>query len=137
MNTSAVLPDSGPAISSSNTESEVSSAPVKSHAIENGGQVTGNGGNTCEEVESPAVGEKHLGTNASICPDEEEAAFLRSLGWEESAGDDEGLTEEEINAFYQEVMTLCAVVYLYWDDCSKACIVQILPGEDLLHIDFW
>ena len=137
VNSSAVLPDSGPAISSSNTESEVSSAPVKSHAIENGGQVTGNGGNTCEEVESPAVGEKHLGTNASICPDEEEAAFLRSLGWEESAGDDEGLTEEEINAFYQEVMTLCAVVYLYWDDCSKACIVQILPGEDLLHIDFW
>ena len=137
VNSSAVLPDSGPAISSSNTESEVSSAPVKSHAIENGGQVTGNGGNTCEEVESPAVGEKHLGTNASICPDEEEAAFLRSLGWEESAGDDEGLTEEEINAFYQEVMTLCAVVYLYWDDCSKACIVQILPGEDLLHIDLW
>ena len=39
MNTSAVLPDSGPAISSSNIESEVSSAPVKSHAIENGGQV--------------------------------------------------------------------------------------------------
>ncbi|RVW17718.1 hypothetical protein CK203_071831 [Vitis vinifera] len=106
VNSSAVLPDSGPAISSSNTESEVSSAPVKSHAIENGGQVTGNGGNTCEEVESPAVGEKHLGTNASICPDEEEAAFLRSLGWEESAGDDEGLTEEEINAFYQEYMKL-------------------------------
>lgn len=106
VNSSAVLPDSGPEISSSNTESEVSSAPVKSHAIENGGQVTGNGGNTCEEVESPAVGEKHLGTNASICPDEEEAAFLRSLGWEESAGDDEGLTEEEINAFYQEYMKL-------------------------------
>lgn len=76
-------------------------------------------------------------TNASICLDEEEAAFLRFLEWEESAGNDGGLTEEEINAFYQEVMTLCAVVYLYWDDCSKACIVQILPGEDLLHIDFW
>ncbi|CAI0395444.1 unnamed protein product [Linum tenue] len=34
---------------------------------------------------------------------EEEAAFLRSLGWEETSGEDEGLTEEEINAFYQEV----------------------------------
>ncbi|RVW60505.1 hypothetical protein CK203_111813 [Vitis vinifera] len=37
MNTSAVLPDSGPVIPSFNTESEVSSALVKSHAIENGG----------------------------------------------------------------------------------------------------
>ncbi|KAK8473924.1 hypothetical protein V6N11_009333 [Hibiscus sabdariffa] len=33
--------------------------------------------------------------------DEEEAAFLRSLGWEENSGEDDGLTEEEINTFYQ------------------------------------
>lgn len=32
--------------------------------------------------------------------EEEEAAFMRSLGWEENAEDSE-LTEEEINAFYQ------------------------------------
>lgn len=32
-------------------------------------------------------------------PEEEEAAFMRSLGWDENAGEDEGLTEEEINAF--------------------------------------
>ena len=37
VNTSAVLPDSGPAIPSFNIESEVFSALVKSHAIENGG----------------------------------------------------------------------------------------------------
>ena len=129
VNSSAVLPDSGPVISSSNTESEVPSAPVNSHAIENGGKVTSNGGDTCEEAESPA-GEKLMGTSASICPDEEEAAFLRSLGWEESAGDDEGLTEEEINAFYQEVTTLyAAVLYLYCDDSSKTCTVKIISGE--------
>ncbi|KAK8572365.1 hypothetical protein V6N12_028420 [Hibiscus sabdariffa] len=40
-------------------------------------------------------------TSTNTSPDEEEAAFLRSLGWEENSGDDEGLTEEEINAFYQ------------------------------------
>ncbi|KAJ7538764.1 hypothetical protein O6H91_11G062600 [Diphasiastrum complanatum] len=34
--------------------------------------------------------------------EEEEAAFLRSLGWEESTEEGEALTEEEINAFYQE-----------------------------------
>ncbi|KAK4803733.1 hypothetical protein SAY86_003550 [Trapa natans] len=37
-------------------------------------------------------------------PDEKEAAFLRSLGWEESAGEDEGLTEDEIRYFYETVM---------------------------------
>ncbi|CAN1235900.1 hypothetical protein LINPERPRIM_LOCUS4645 [Linum perenne] len=37
---------------------------------------------------------------------EEEAAFLRSLGWEETTGEEEGLTEEEINAFYKEYMKL-------------------------------
>ncbi|GMH21825.1 hypothetical protein Nepgr_023668 [Nepenthes gracilis] len=38
--------------------------------------------------------------------EEEEAAFMRSLGWEPNVGDDEGLTEEEINAFYLEYMKL-------------------------------
>lgn len=49
------------------------------------------------------VGDSSLSCHGSIYPDEEEAAFLRSLGWEENGGEDEGLTEEEINAFYQEV----------------------------------
>eukprot|EP00250_Pteridium_aquilinum_P000916 c11098_g1_i1 orf=975-3176(+) len=41
-------------------------------------------------------------TEESLCVDseEEEAAFMRSLGWEENAEGSE-LTEEEINAFYQ------------------------------------
>ena len=49
-------------------------------------------------------GEKHSSPDEVLYPDEEEAAFLRSLGWEEN-GEDEGLTEEEINAFYKEVIT--------------------------------
>ncbi|KAL3814459.1 hypothetical protein ACJIZ3_015727 [Penstemon smallii] len=36
-----------------------------------------------------------------IVSEEEEAAFLRSLGWEENA-DEGGLTEEEISAFYRD-----------------------------------
>ncbi|RVW42083.1 hypothetical protein CK203_093285 [Vitis vinifera] len=50
-------------------------------------------------------GEKHSSPDEVLYPDEEEAAFLRSLGWEEN-GEDEGLTEEEINAFYKECMKL-------------------------------
>ncbi|KAL2325687.1 hypothetical protein Fmac_024745 [Flemingia macrophylla] len=38
--------------------------------------------------------EKQQSSNPFPYPDEEEIAFMRSLGWEESAGDDEGLTED-------------------------------------------
>ncbi|XP_051145572.1 uncharacterized protein LOC127261314 [Andrographis paniculata] len=41
-------------------------------------------------------------TSDPIFSEEEEAAFLRSLGWEENA-DEDGLTEEEINAFFRDV----------------------------------
>lgn len=37
-----------------------------------------------------------------VAPEEEEAAFLRSLGWDEGAGE-EALTEEEINSFYEVI----------------------------------
>jgi len=50
--------------------------------------------------------EQHSSPDVTLYPDEEEAAFLRSLGWEENAGEDEGLTEEEISAFYIEVTAL-------------------------------
>ncbi|XP_047339320.1 uncharacterized protein LOC124942808 [Impatiens glandulifera] len=42
-------------------------------------------------------------TDTILYSEEKEAAFLRSLGWEEKNdnGDDEGLTEEEISAFYK------------------------------------
>lgn len=35
-----------------------------------------------------------------LCSEEEEIEFLRSLGWKENGGDDEGdITEEEITTF--------------------------------------
>lgn len=51
-------------------------------------------------------GDRNSINDATFHPDKEEAAFLRSLGWEEHAGEDEGLTEEEISAFYKEVTSL-------------------------------
>lgn len=47
-------------------------------------------------------GETRLSSDVILCSEEEEAAFLRSLGWEENAGEDEGLTEEEIREFYRD-----------------------------------
>ncbi|XP_057494491.1 uncharacterized protein LOC130779731 [Actinidia eriantha] len=48
-------------------------------------------------------GKDHSICNVVLRSEEEEAAFLRSLGWEENAGDDGGLTEDEINSYYKEV----------------------------------
>ncbi len=46
----------------------------------------------------------NVASGGATASEEEEAAFLRSLGWEENAEDgEEALTEEEISAFYQEV----------------------------------
>ncbi|KAK9271260.1 hypothetical protein L1049_026850 [Liquidambar formosana] len=109
-NTSTVLPDSGTVISSPTTEKsdevikEVASAPVSPHATENGEEMNSNGDASEEAHRLSGVGEENLCPSAAVYPSEEEAAFLRSLGWEENAGEDEGLTEEEINAFYQEYM---------------------------------
>uniref|UniRef100_A0A6N2ML52 Uncharacterized protein n=1 Tax=Salix viminalis TaxID=40686 RepID=A0A6N2ML52_SALVM len=91
MNTSSVA-DSASVVSSPSSEKscevnkEVVSAPASPQAVQNGAELTSNGG-TLEEVQRFS---------------EEEVSFLRSLGWEENSGEDEGLTEEEINAFLQE-----------------------------------
>ncbi|KAK8476253.1 hypothetical protein V6N11_017813, partial [Hibiscus sabdariffa] len=63
---------------------------------------TTSNGDTCSDDS-----EKNMSATVMVYPEEEEeAAFLRSLGWEENNGEDEGLTEEEINAFYQEYLKL-------------------------------
>ncbi|XP_050206375.1 uncharacterized protein LOC126655984 [Mercurialis annua] len=88
-NSSATFADSTSVVSSTVSEKsceankEAASSPPPSQGVKNGA-LTNNGG-MYEEV-SP-----------------EEVAFLRSLGWEENSGEDEFLTEEEINAFLSKV----------------------------------
>lgn len=112
---SNVLPDSGTNISSPTTEksgeisSEMHSDPTSPHSIENGAEVTGNGGSCGEVQRFSDVEEKNIWPTEAVYPDEEEAAFLRSLGWEENCGE-EALTEEEISAFWKEVNTSCFVL---------------------------
>ncbi|XP_020976837.1 mediator of RNA polymerase II transcription subunit 1 isoform X4 [Arachis ipaensis] len=111
MNSSTVVPDSIPVVSSpiSEKSGELNGVVVKPsvypQSTGNGPEVTSNG-NAHAYEESQRLSdseEKDSIPSATISPDEEEAAFLRSLGWEENSDEDEGLTEEEINAFYQEV----------------------------------
>ncbi|XP_057503361.1 uncharacterized protein LOC130786918 [Actinidia eriantha] len=102
-NTSTVLPDPGVAVSAPTLEEsgeivKGASAPVSSCVNENCSELTSNG-----DIHE---GEENFCLNGVVYPDEEEVAFLRSLGWEENAGEDDGLTEEEINAFYERCMKL-------------------------------
>lgn len=107
MNSSAALSGSSSPISSSTTEQseitkEIDSGPLTC-ALENGVSANSNGGTNDDACRISDVGIRTLTFSSTGYPDEEEAAFLRSLGWEETDGDDDGLTEEEINAFYEEV----------------------------------
>lgn len=63
------------------------------------------GENTCNSDSSDGKNSTEKSfpkSDAIFCSEEEEAAFLRSLGWEEN-DDEGGLTEEEISAFYKDV----------------------------------
>lgn len=112
LNASGVSPDSGPAIENSGVIKEAGSSPESPRVIitENGNKITSNG-DSLEGHRFMNDVEKSSCLDEAVYPDEEEAAFLRSLGWEESSGEDEGLTEEEINAFYQEVVYNQAVQF--------------------------
>ncbi|XP_020234897.1 mediator of RNA polymerase II transcription subunit 1 [Cajanus cajan] len=114
MNSSVVLPDSGSMVSPPTMEKSdevnrvIVSPPASPQSLGNGTELTSNGNaHAHEEVHRHSDNEeKESIPSATIYPDEEEAAFLRSLGWEENTDEDEGLTEEEINAFYQECKKL-------------------------------
>ncbi|CAI9103918.1 OLC1v1002513C1 [Oldenlandia corymbosa var. corymbosa] len=57
-------------------------------------------------------GRKHS-TSLPLFSEEEEAAFLHKLGWQENADEGEGaLTEEEINAFFRDLSKV-SVKYFY------------------------
>lgn len=134
LNSSTVLPDSGMASSNSREQSglktkDEDSASLSPCVSENGSERTSNG--DPHEAQNHVqrhndIEENHSSINGSLYPDEEEAAFLRSLGWEENAGEDEGLTEEEINAFYQEYMKLKPSLKVY-KGAQPKCLM--LPPE--------
>lgn len=110
-NSSTVLPDSGQMVSSPTLENSAevnreSVTPASSQSAGNGAELNSNGNVHAHEKPCRISDdeEKDSISRSTVYPDEEEAAFLRSLGWEENSDEDEGLTEEEINAFYQEVV---------------------------------
>ncbi|XP_015058723.1 uncharacterized protein LOC107004856 [Solanum pennellii] len=120
-NSSTALPDSGMAPSNSREQSclktkDEDSASLSPCVSENGSEGTSNG--DPHEAQNHVqrhndVEEKNSPINGSVYLDEKEVAFLRSLGWDENAAEEESLTEEEINAFYQEYMKLKSSLKAY------------------------
>ncbi|KAL8459548.1 hypothetical protein ACS0TY_036881 [Phlomoides rotata] len=86
--------------------------PVSSPSAQTSGEISN--GSHDNDNQMVCNDKENLICNGQTFPDEEEAAFLRSLGWEENGGEDEGLTEEEINAFYQEVSIFRSSSLLVW-----------------------
>lgn len=78
----------GELIAADSTSAKPPSSSLNSSSAENGKCLSGG----CCAPEEPE----------KLVPDEEEAAFLRSLGWEENAGE-EALTREEIESFLFEL----------------------------------
>ncbi|KAG9135416.1 hypothetical protein Leryth_007166 [Lithospermum erythrorhizon] len=115
---SSPAPESGPVISASDKklgEGEDAALPVTDHSGKVG--VLANihsiksfeytnakvsDGHSCNGGESLNSKKNGSTCNSSFFSEEEEASFLRSLGWEENT-EEGGLTDEEINAFYKDV----------------------------------
>lgn len=124
---SSVLPDSSSVVSSATSDKsgevnmEAVGPPASLQDLGNSTEMTSNGNAHLENHRLPNIRLK------DSTPDEEEVAFLRSLGWEEDSGDeDEGLTEEEINTFYQEV----SINYFY----SFFLLIELIMNWKLLKV---
>ncbi|CAM8938535.1 unnamed protein product [Rhodiola kirilowii] len=105
--TTTVTPETGSPVHSPSEEKSCELLKQMTCASQQG---TENGGliskaDSSNEARILSLEGKNSISRAEVISDEEEAAFLRSLGWEDNGEEEEeGLTEEEINAFYQEVM---------------------------------
>ncbi|KAK4274060.1 hypothetical protein QN277_017349 [Acacia crassicarpa] len=109
MNSSTGNTDSAPLHSSPSMEKSAElvgdavSPPSCPQALGNVAEVTINGDAHEEARRFPDSKEKNSVQSDALYSEEEETAFLRSLGWEENSDEEGGLTEEEIDAFYQKM----------------------------------
>ena len=107
---SVAVTDSGAgAVLNSGESKEMTSGSAS--PTKNGSEVNCNG-DTCKLDESFSDKRGSDLSHHELIHPEEELHFLRALGWEDDGGDDEGLTEEEINAFVQKVSCACLLLML-------------------------
>ncbi|KAL0412722.1 UNVERIFIED_CONTAM: hypothetical protein Sradi_1473900 [Sesamum radiatum] len=116
-----------PSFSDKLAEIEIVVAPNTSRDRDaSSGSDTACNGDVCDAQNYVSNGKKnHI--SDPIFSEEEEAAFLRSLGWEENA-DEGGLTDEEISAFFRDVTK-------YVDSKPSLKILQAVQPKILLPFD--
>ena len=77
--------------------------------------------------EAEATLQQQVASSGATADEEEEAAFLRSLGWVENAeGGEDALTEEEINAFLEAVKHDVCWSFLL-EDISPMLVLSVIP----------
>lgn len=84
------------------SQTSISGLPIQDNSTE----MTHNSESSGDSHQCSSNGEKHTTCRVFLGAEEEEAAFLRKLGWDENASEEDGLTEEEIREFYEEYMKL-------------------------------
>lgn len=110
---SSVAPEIGsskagePVAPAGGTQGDGSGEPVVQQSSESKVDLGCNGDDCGATVRSSSdIGSNHSGPDVNLYSEEEEARFLKSLGWDETAEEEEGLTEEEISSFYQNYLNL-------------------------------
>ncbi|CAN8288752.1 unnamed protein product [Cochlearia groenlandica] len=93
------------ALKQKTTSTNISKEVVASGASSSQG-TSGVGMTEKMEISSQVEEKNTIGFEAAEMPDEEEAQFLRSLGWDENCGEYEAITEQEIRDFYEQYKML-------------------------------
>ncbi|KAJ0641012.1 hypothetical protein HanPSC8_Chr16g0719141 [Helianthus annuus] len=104
----AVTPDNtGTSISASDKPDEAEASSVTEGGLQESSESTAcNGDADVATKGSTSANDSvktNLNSNGILYSEEEEARLLRLFGWEETAEEEGGLTEEEINSFYRDV----------------------------------
>ncbi|KAI7730089.1 hypothetical protein M8C21_022057 [Ambrosia artemisiifolia] len=104
----SVTPDTGTAISASDKPNEAEISAVTEGGSQRSSESTACNGDADVATEGSTSttnnnGKTNLNSNGILYSEEEEARLLRLFGWEETAEEEEGLTEEEISSFYRDV----------------------------------
>ncbi|KAM7482228.1 hypothetical protein LguiB_006811 [Lonicera macranthoides] len=147
-NSSSATPDPSPAVSPSVLDKQTEAASecaISTHDRDDlvpdrsGGAQLSDGTHSGDDCDGSKKylnnGKNHSRFEVILYPEEEEVSFLRSLGWpwEENFGEDEGLTEEEINAFRSKVIYLLENTKNF-DFGEKVCVCQLVMFNAILCI---
>ncbi|KAI3815415.1 hypothetical protein L1987_15082 [Smallanthus sonchifolius] len=134
-----VTPDTGSTIPASDKPDEAETSTVAEGGSQQSSENKACNGDTDVATERSTTnnnnGKTNSNSNGILYSEEEEARLLRLLGWEETAEEEEGLTEEEISSFYRDVskyLNLQAASKIFKGTQPKLLMTQLGKNGDIL-----